>query len=323
MVSELVSIVVPIYNTEAYLPKCLDSLTNQTYPEIEIILVNDGSTDASLQICNNYAQQYSNITVINQTNKGVSAARNQGIKVAKGEYLTFVDSDDELCSDAIELMHRIITDRSADIVSASMTGDVYPKMIDKVSLNMVSGLQTVQLALKEVSLSACAKLFRKESITGIFFTEGKKVNEDGFFVFECYMRQLKVVETNQIVYIFSRREGSSSRECFSDKFLDMLYFVERKKQYVENYYPQYIRQLLFLETRTNLNLLQLLCFSNEEKYDKYVNLCCARIRENPCIDTSLCLKYEKRLYCAVRLRMYGVYKFLINNFSKRRYSCGK
>jgi glycosyltransferase involved in cell wall biosynthesis len=254
--------------------------------------------------------------VIDQLNKGVSAARNQGIKAAHGEYITFVDSDDELCPDVIEIMHRIITAWSADVVSATMIGDKYPEIIEDASLNVVSGLQTVQLALKEVSTSACAKLFRKEAINGIFFTEGKKVNEDGFFVFECYMRQLKVVETNQIVYIYSSREGSSSRAHFSEKFLDMLYFVERKKQYVENHYPHYAGQMLYLETRTNLNLLQLLCSTNDEKYDEYVNLCCACIRRNPGIDTSSCLRYEKRIYYAVRFGLYRLYKFLINRLKK-------
>lgn len=316
MVSELVSIIVPIYNTEAFLPKCLDSLRNQTYPEIEIILVNDGSTDSSLQICNHYAQKFSNISVINQMNKGVSAARNQGIKAARGEYITFVDSDDELCPEAVEIMYRIITDWSADIVSAAMIGDKYPEINEDDTLDVVYGLQTVQLALKEVSTSACAKLYRKKSINGIFFTEGKKVNEDGFFVFECCMRQLKFVKTNKIVYVFNSREGSSSRSPFSDKFLDMLYFVECKKQYIEDYYPQYEGQMLRLETRTNLNLLQLLCFTDDKKYDEYVDLCCACVRRNPVIDISSCLRYEKRLYLAVRFGLYRVYKYLFNRLKK-------
>ena len=316
MDNELVSIIVPIYNTEAYLQKCIDSLVRQTYPGIEIILVNDGSTDRSLQICNENAKQYGNIRVISQKNKGVSAARNRGISESRGQYITFVDSDDELCPDAIEAMHGIITDREADVVSASMTGDENFQDAGAHICKIWTGRKTEELALREVSASACAKLFRKEPIHGILFEEGKKINEDGFFVFECYMRQLKIVETDKVVYLYRKRRNSASRTAFSEKFLDMFYFLEKKKAWVEAHCFQHKEKMLELEIRTNLNMLQLLCSTYDKRYEALEKSCCAFIRKQRGVDTRSFLRYEKRVYYAARLRIYSIYKLLIRILGK-------
>lgn len=100
----LISVVVPVYNAQLYLPECLDSIINQSYKHLEIILVNDGSTDDSLDICNQYAQKDKRVTVINQQNKGVVLARKQGIKNAHGEYLSFIDADDYIAQEYFETM---------------------------------------------------------------------------------------------------------------------------------------------------------------------------------------------------------------------------
>lgn len=318
MDTELVSIIVPVYNTEDYLPQCIDSLLNQTYKTTEIILVNDGSTDNSLKICQRYSEQYSNVRIINQRNKGVSAARNCGISQSCGVYLTFVDSDDILCPDAIEIMYRLISEHSADMVSAEMKDESKPWENQNNSVRILTELQTVQMAMREISFSACAKLYRKSSIDGIIFTEGKKINEDGYFVFECCMRQIKVVETNQVVYQFTQREGSSSRVAFSDKFLDMLYFLEKKKLIITDYYPQYCEQMHRVEIRTYLNLLQLLCHADAHEYGTVINQCCTAIKKSPGIHMNDLRRYEKRLYYAVRLGGYWLYRFAINNLRKRK-----
>ena len=319
MDTELVSIIVPVYNTEDYLAQCIDSLINQTYKSIEIILVNDGSTDNSLKICQQYSEQFSNIRIINRHNMGVSAARNCGMRQSHGVYFTFVDSDDILCSDAVEIMYRLITEHSADMVSADMKSESEVWENQNNSFQILTELQTVQMAMREISLSACAKLYRRSAIDGIIFTEGKRVNEDGYFVFECCMRQIKVVETNQVVYLFTQREGSSSREAFSDKFLDMLYFLEKKKQIISDRYPQYSEQMHRVEIRTYLNLLQLLCHADTHAYESVINECCTAIKKSPGIQMDGLRKYEKRLYIAVRFGGYWLYRYAINNLRKRKF----
>ena len=111
-----ISVIVPIYNTERYLSECIDSIIRQTYRNLEIILVDDGSTDKSFTICNNYAMLDERIQVVHQANQGVSAARNNGLSRASGDLISFVDSDDTLDDDMYELLVRVIEEYNADIV---------------------------------------------------------------------------------------------------------------------------------------------------------------------------------------------------------------
>lgn len=112
---ELITLVIPIYNIENYLGRCLDSVINQTYKDLEIILVNDGSTDNSLEICESYAKEDSRIKIINKNNGGLSSARNVGLDACKGDYVTFIDSDDWVSLDYIEILYKNIIDNNADI----------------------------------------------------------------------------------------------------------------------------------------------------------------------------------------------------------------
>lgn len=118
-----VSVIVPVYNIKEYLVECLQSLVNQTLKEIEIVLVNDGSTDGSDLICAEYAQKYSNIKYVSQQNQGQSVARNNGLKVASGEYILFVDSDDYISESALEKLYSIATSLSVDIVVGDMLNE--------------------------------------------------------------------------------------------------------------------------------------------------------------------------------------------------------
>ena len=119
MLESKVSVIVPVYNSEVYLSMCIDSIINQTYKNLEIILIDDGSTDNSLKICNDYEKKDNRIKVFHQENKGVSAARNLGLSLSQGEYITFVDSDDELIENGISLLVQDICLYNADIATAS------------------------------------------------------------------------------------------------------------------------------------------------------------------------------------------------------------
>lgn len=122
----LISIIVPVYNVEEYLPKCLDSIINQTYKNLEIIVVNDGSTDNSGKICDEYGERDYRIMVIHKANRGVSSSRNIGIKNASGEYILFVDSDDEIEKDYVNVMARAVTNSDCDLVISNIT-DIFNK----------------------------------------------------------------------------------------------------------------------------------------------------------------------------------------------------
>ena len=186
--NELVSIIVPVYGTEEYLPACIESLCNQTYQNIQIVLVDDQSPDRCPEICDEYAKKDSRITVIHQKNKGVSGARNTGLCHAGGEYIMFVDSDDELYPEAANILLNDAKEYDADIVWAPK------KAVDKngyVSNDYKEGEYTIfreddtlLLSLRgEYNINAVwSKLFKKSFIEGVTFEEGKNINEDGFFL---------------------------------------------------------------------------------------------------------------------------------------------
>lgn len=135
--NDLISIIVPVYNVEKYLNKCIDSIINQTYKNIEIILVDDGSTDNSGKICDEYLLRDSRIKVIHKNNGGLSSARNEGINISSGEYIGFVDSDDWVEPNMYEEMYKKILYSNADIVDCGYWKEYENKSIKYISANEV------------------------------------------------------------------------------------------------------------------------------------------------------------------------------------------
>ena len=116
----MISIIIPIYNVEKYLEKCLDSILNQTYKNLEIILIDDGSTDNSPNICNSYCEKDKRIKIIHKNNEGVSSARNKGIELSKGKYIVFIDSDDYVSNEHIEVLYDCIISNNVDLVISNL-----------------------------------------------------------------------------------------------------------------------------------------------------------------------------------------------------------
>lgn len=174
MQNKLISVIVPIYNTEKYLSKCLDSLLSQTFKDIEIICINDGSTDNSEQILKDFAQKDNRIIVLSQENLKQGAARNRGLDIAKGEYITFVDSDDWIEKDYIELLYNAIVENNVNIAAASITRDKRGK--EKCHLKLCNkqtyfGASDVVEALDD-HFETAGKLYRFELIKDLRFMEG-------------------------------------------------------------------------------------------------------------------------------------------------------
>lgn len=189
--SDLLSIIVPVYNTAPWLRKCLDSIINQTYRNIEIICVDDGSTDDSLAVLQQYAAQDSRIKVLHQENAGVSAARNAGMKLANGEFLTFVDSDDWLELDAYEKILPCMGG-GVDLVcfGGMIDGDVAPEFLENMleyARVKYSGLVPIVQGVRNTNVYGCMKVFRKSVIDAyhVQFPVGIACGEDAAFYF-CY-----------------------------------------------------------------------------------------------------------------------------------------
>lgn len=309
----LVSIVVPVYGTEAYLPACVESICNQTYKNIQIILVDDQSPDRCPEICDTYAQDDSRIQVIHQENQGVSGARNTGLHYAIGDYIMFVDSDDELYPDAVKILVEDVRRYDADIVSATQ------KIVNNdrrvISANEDGGCVVLQgeaplrlsLAGDETTISACAKLFKAAFLKDVCFYEGKNIHEDGFFLFQCCLKEPVWVQHNIAVYQYNLRDGSNSRQQFSDKYLAMLYYCDRKKALLEESCYQYADQVRNMEVRTNLQMLDLLCSTTNKKYKALSKQCVNTVRELYAYHVPINGHHQK-LAWIVKHGLYPVYK---------------
>ena len=267
----LVSVIVPVYCTEKFLPMCIESICSQTYSYLQIILVDDQSPDNCPKLCEEYSKKDHRIIVIHQDNKGVSGARNTGMDYAKGEYLMFVDSDDELYPNAVETLVIDAKKYSADIVSAFILNpqkETATNIEDDGTCLIYKEEETLLMSLKgsRDTDSACAKLYKTSFVQSIRFDEGKNINEDGFFVFRCYLKKPVLVQHNIAVYKYNFRDNSCSHQTFSDKYFSMLYFCEQKKVLIESCCPQFIKEMHNMEVRTHLQFLDVLCRTNDKKY---------------------------------------------------------
>lgn len=280
----VVSVIVPVYGTEAYLTACIDSILNQSYQNLQIILVDDQSPDRCPEICDRYSEVDSRIIVIHQKNKGVSGARNTGLQYATGEYILFVDSDDMLFPKAVEILLQDARLFMADVVSATkrIVGEKnFVHAIgedEKITVSCGEDPLLLSLNGERNTNSACAKLFRATLVQDTRFVEGKNIHEDGFFLFQTLLKQPVFVQHNVAIYQYNIRSGSSSRERFSEKYLSMLYFCERKKELIATYYPQYVEQTYNMEVRTVLQFLDVLCRTVDKKYRVLEKKCIQRVR---------------------------------------------
>lgn len=213
---ELISVIVPVFNCINFIEKCIQSILFQSYKNIELILVDDGSTDGSEKICDNYAKKDRRIKVIHKKNSGVSSARNEGIKIAKGMWYSFVDADDYLDEDMYELLINLYTKTGAQIVQCnyrriekgktnrdSNTGNEYIFNTDEAIKNLING--------RLFGNALWNKLYRNNVIFNINFDENLKINEDVLFNFKVFSNAEKIAYIDVAKYNYNVHEAST---CF-------------------------------------------------------------------------------------------------------------
>lgn len=239
--SIVVSIVVPIYNTDEYLARCVDSIINQTYHYLDIILVDDGSTDDSGYICDRYAQNDKRITVIHKKNGGLSDARNVGIECAKGDYICFVDSDDIVHKEYVERLLKLCIEFCADIAQCDyLCIDSKSKLLpvnDDRSIRVMGGND----ALSEYCcMNGCVKytvvwnkIYRKELFNNIRFPYQKQ-HEDEFTTYKLLYYSGKVVVTSEYLYYYLQRLTSIMGRGFSSKKIDAIDALKERIVFLDN-----------------------------------------------------------------------------------------
>lgn len=232
-----ISVIVPIYNAEKYLDKCLTSLVSQTYTNLEIILINDGSTDNSLNIIEKFAKEYKNtIKVISRKNKGIGYSRNEGIRNASGSYISFVDSDDYLEINMLEEMYKKIKKYDADIIICNyeMYNNSFCKEVDvtKTMQEETSLFKQPEL-MNTLNFAPWNKLYKKELFNGIVFPEKYKF-EDLSAVFKVCLNAKKIVKLDKTLYNYYVN-ASGETGSIDYRNLDMYYIIKDIIKYSKKY----------------------------------------------------------------------------------------
>ena len=227
-----ISVIVPVYNNQEYLPSTIESLLRQSYRNIEIILVDDGSQDGSGKICDEFAEKYDNITAIHQSNKGVSVARNAGMKIATGSLIGFCDGDDTVDEDFYEFLYKQMEQNNSDISGCVCNIITEDNSYSNKTTNSVKIWENNQEYLRDLlsgylSMSTCTKLFKKEILTDVQYPEGFKTNEDKYFCFLAALNAKRISFQDTGKYHYYRRLGSSSMTEFNEKFFGAIELAEK------------------------------------------------------------------------------------------------
>lgn len=269
--NEKISVIIPIYNVEKYLPKCINSVLNQTYSNLEIILVNDGSTDSCKQICEEYKKLDNRIKIINKKNGGLSDARNYGIEASTGNYIAFLDSDDWIDKELYMTLYKIIKRYDADISVCNfkksyLNGDNKTHNSGKIkcysnieALNELYGKNSVQMIV------AWNKLYKRSTIKELRFPVGR-IHEDE------YLTPIIIYNANKLVYIdnqliyYRQTPNSIMNSKFNIKRLDYLYVLENR---IEFFKENMLDQLY--EKSIETYILKIIDFYFKVKYSDIKN----------------------------------------------------
>lgn len=240
-----ISVIVPIYNVEQYLDKCVESLVNQTYKNLEIILVDDGTKDKSGEMADLWSIKDDRIKVIHKKNGGLSDARNAGIKIATGEYITFMDSDDYINYRMYEILMNNLEKYNADI-SVCAVKKVYKEdvvnekqVVNKEEICVFTAEEALENLIDEGILKQTVwnKLYKREVIDGIYFEFGK-IHEDEFWTYQIFGKCEKIVYTYEQLYYYLQRSGSIMDNPFSMSRLDALEARNNRLNYIKQKFPK-------------------------------------------------------------------------------------
>ena len=324
----LISIIVPIYNAEQYLEKCVDSIINQTYTNLEIILVDDGSPDNCGAICDEYAKKDSRIKVIHKPNGGLSSARNAGLDLAKGDYLTFIDSDDYVESDMVSSVVNTIQNGEVEIVlirekQVNLKGET-TKIVGDIPTDTTFYKDKdflIELVLGKQINGACDKFYKKALVNHLRFEEGRHHGEDMLFNVQYLDCVKKVGYVDSIKYSYVANEDSVTHASFNSHSVDSLYFKDKVYKIVKEKYPNYSGVLARRCFVARLTLLRLIFNSLQKKNQKaLINEVNRYLKDNYKQVKKHLSKKEKTEYLLYRFLRpaYFIYLKIVKSYKNRK-----
>lgn len=314
-----VSVIIPMYNSESYIDKCIQSIINQTLKDIEIILVDDGSTDKSLEISNKYAENDERIKVIKQKNKGVSSARNYGVSIAEGNFITFVDSDDFIEIDMLEILYNSAIDNNCDVV---LSGIKIIKDNDiKYEFTTDSKIYTKQEVFKLFYFDkepfspnyACGKLIKRSICNKIKFREDIFLMEDALFTMEVFVNcSNNIMFLNKYLYNYVQRSGSASKH-FSKKRITSFYALEELLKLAKGIDSKYEKSFLRVYSKLILSILQdIISFDFQNNKEEYFKI--SKSLNKHYIDNirSKDISYKNKIHLSLIKISPSLYKYSLN-----------
>ena len=319
----MISVIVPVYNVEKYLERCVKSIAAQTYKDLEILLIDDGSTDKSGEMCDDFQQTDSRIKAFHKQNGGLSDARNYGIEHSAGEFISFVDSDDYIDEKMLETLHRLITENDADLAVCSAM-DVFEgkevtqvKEIKEFNLNKV---ESYKYMLRGDGIpSACNKLYKRQTVGNVRFPVGK-LYEDGFFTPQILKNVEKTAVTSKPMYYYFRRADSITTKPFRKGDLDVIEAYDKCVKQVKELCPEALPYAEFRYRNAYFNVLDKMLMRDDckeipeyKQVVKYLKKHTAQIVKDPGFGkmrkiAAVALKFSVPLYKKILLTKQKIYK---------------
>ncbi len=282
----LISVIVPVYNVEPYLERCVESIRNQSYKNLEIILVDDGSPDNCGKMCDEFAEKDSRIRTVHRKNGGQSAARNSGLSIAKGDYIGFVDSDDYIEEDMYEVLFGALKSTSAqmavcDYRVVNESGAYSGKKSFSGRVSVYEGDSAYDIIIPTLNNSVWNKLYKKECIKGLTFPEGQIHGEDFIFVLESLKNVERIAVADEGKYYYLQRSDSITGKVFSEKKLDEIKSKDRILEIIGESFPSYtdIAKKWCFKARMNV-IRAILKNGFEKRYCEAVTECKAYVKSN-------------------------------------------
>lgn len=274
MMGEKISVIVPVYNVEAYLERCVESILQQTYAHFELILINDGSTDSSGQICDHLASQYENIKVYHIENAGVSNARNMGIQLATGSWVTFIDSDDFVTQDYLATLASAVEGLNVGFVIAPLHHIKNGIVTDLPSHSEKTELWSTEETMKELLMTTrtsffpVAKLFKRDLLADEKFNTNYHLAEDALFLTELLLKKrCSCVFIDKPVYYYDHREGSATTSVNRHVF-DTIEVYKQIIAQVSQAFPNLKYELINRECWSYITVYDKIIFTSREEYQK-------------------------------------------------------
>ena len=274
MMGEKISVIVPVYNVEAYLERCVESILHQTYTNFELILINDGSTDSSGKICDDLANQYENIKVYHIENAGVSNARNLGIQLVTGAWITFIDSDDFVINDYLATLASTVEGENVGFVIAPLhhikNGIVtdLPPHSGKTELWLTEETMKELLMTTRTSFFPVAKLFKRDLLADEKFNTNYHLAEDALFLTELLLKtRCSSVFIDKPIYYYDHREGSATTSVNRYVF-DTIKVYMRIIAQVSQVFPNLKYELKNRECWSYITVYDKIIFTSSEQYQK-------------------------------------------------------